>query len=332
MNEWEDDLMKVIIPAAGVGTRLRPHTHTIPKALLHVAGKPILAYILDSVARLSPEEVIIVTGFLGDKIQEYVSKHYDLNVRYVEQEKLMGLGHAVYTALNGIDGGPTLIMLGDTIVETDIEAFVSSGENVLGLTPVDDPQRFGIAEVEHGRVIELVEKPAEPKSNLAIIGLYYLSDGAVLKEHIDRLITGNRRTKGEYQLTDALQSMIDAGVGFDAFSVDGWFDCGKKETLIATNRHLLENLPQPAPIEGSVIIPPTFVAPTALIESSIIGPYVSVSDKAIIKKSIIQNSIIDYGARVESALLNDSLIGHKAIVSGDFRALNVGDSSEIEHF
>ncbi len=324
--------MKVIIPAAGVGTRLRPHTHTIPKALLHVAGKPILAYILDSVARLSPEEVIIVTGFLGDKIQKYVSKHYDLNARYVKQEKLLGLGHAVYTALNGFDGGPTLIMLGDTIVETDIKAFISKGENVLGLTPVDDPQRFGIAEVENGHVVELVEKPAKPKSNLAIIGLYYVNDGAVLKEHLDRLITSDRKTKEEYQLTDALQSMIDAGVKFNAFSVDGWFDCGKKETLIATNRHLLEKLQLPVPIEGSVIIPPAFIAPTAVIESSVIGPYVSVSDKAVIKKSIIQNSIIDYGARVENALLHDSLIGHKAIVSCDFRALNVGDSSEIEHF
>lgn len=323
--------MKVIIPAAGVGTRLRPHTHTVPKALLHVAGKPILAYILDLVAQYSPQEIIIVTGFLGDRIREYVSRHYQFNTRYVEQEELLGLGHAVWKALGQSSAGPTLIILGDTIVETDMKKFLDAGENVLGLMPVADPSRFGIAEVKDGIVTDLVEKPAQSRSNLAIIGLYYVNDGSLLKEHLDRLVADDRKTGGEYQLTDALQSMIEAGVKFRAHSVEGWYDCGKKETIIATNRHLLEKLGKPREIEGSVIIPPSYIAPTAKVEASIIGPYVSISDKAVVRTSIIQNSIIGYKSEVENSLLKDSLVGHKALVSGDFRALNVGDSSEIEH-
>lgn len=324
--------MRVIIPAAGVGTRLRPHTHTIPKALLHVAGKPILAYILDSISKYSPEETVIVTGFLGDKIQEYVSQHFPFKTRYVEQKKLLGLGHAVWKALEEGSDGPTLIILGDTIVETDMDGFLNAGNNVLGLMTVTDPQRFGIAEVENGIVKNLVEKPAQPKSNLAIIGLYYVKDGISLKRHLDMLMVDEQKTRGEYQLTDALQSMINEGVQFKAYSVDGWYDCGKKETLIATNRYLLGKLNQTTKIEGSVIVPPVFVSPSAVVESSIVGPFVSVADGAVVKNSIIKNSIIGYKAEVENALLNDSLIGYNAKVTGDFRALNVGDSSEIEHF
>lgn len=324
--------MRVIIPAAGVGTRLRPHTHTVPKALLNVAGKPILAYILDSITEFSPEETIIVTGFLGDKIKEYVSENYPLRTRYVEQTELLGLGHAVMTALEADAEGPTLIILGDTIVETDLGGFLKAGDNVLGLMTVPDPQRFGIAEVEDGIVRNLVEKPEKPKSNLAIIGLYYVKDGSILKEHLERLVAGGHKTRGEYQLTDALQAMIKAGIEFKAYTVDGWYDCGKKETLVATNRHLLEKAEGITEVPGSVVIPPVFVSPSAVIESSVIGPYVSISDKAVVKKSIIENSIVGLGARVENALLNDSLIGHNAVVSGDFQALNVGDSSEVENF
>ena len=324
--------MKVIIPAAGIGSRLRPHTHTIPKSLLHVAGKPILGHILDRVAELEPEEIRIVTGFLGDMVREYVTDHYDLKTVFIEQEELMGLGYAVYLALEGVENGQTLIILGDTIVEADIKTFVTSGENVLGLMAVSDPQRFGIAEVEGNLIKKLVEKPTEPKSSDALIGLYFVNDSAVLREHLHRLVTGDRRTRGEIQLTDALQSMIEDGVEFRPHAVDGWFDCGKRETLIATNRHLLEALPPPAEIKGSVIIPPSFISPTAIIEKSVVGPYVSISDGARIKNSVIRNSIIGFEAEVRNVVLTDSLVGHRAVVFGDFKELNVGDSSEVGYF
>ena len=324
--------MKVIIPAAGIGSRLWPHTHTIPKSLLHVAGKPILAYILDSVVGLKPEEIIIITGFLGEKVEEYVQHHYRVKTRFVQQKDLLGLGYAVYLGLEGSGDGPVLILLGDTIVEADMASFIKSGTNVLGLMPVADPQRFGVADVEHGHVIRLVEKPAEPESNLAVIGLYFIQNGALLRRHLTTLIAADKRTRDEIQLTDALQGMIEEGIDFTAFSVDGWFDCGKRETLIATNQYLLEKHAPSDYREGSVIIPPSYIAATAVIESSVIGPYVSISDAAVIKNSIIRNSIIGYEADVRNSLLTDSLIGHRAIVSGGYRTLNVGDSSEVGHF
>lgn len=324
--------MKVIIPAAGIGSRLRPQTHTIPKALLHVAGKPILAHILDSVVSLKPEEITIVTGFLGDMVREYVQENYSVKTRFVNQEELLGLGYAVYLALEENSQEPVLIILGDTIVETDMAAFVSSGENVLGLMSVDDPQRFGIADVNSGKVTRLVEKPEKPESDLAVIGLYYVSNADMLRRKLEQLISNDSRTKGEIQLTDALQEMIKEGIVFGAYTVDGWFDCGKRETLIETNRHFLEKLPPPAKIEGSIVLAPSYIAPSAKIEDSIIGPYVSISEGAIVQNSIIRNSIIGYHAEVRKALLNNSLIGHRAVVSDNFKELNVGDSSEIGCF
>jgi glucose-1-phosphate thymidylyltransferase len=197
---------------------------------------------------------------------------------------------------------------------------------------VDDPERFGIADVEEGKVRRMVEKPQKPQSNLAIIGLYYITQTAGLKKHLQQLVDSGLRSNGEIELTDALQSMLENGCDFRAYSVDGWYDCGKRETLIATNRHLLEKSSVVRKIEGSVIIPPSFIAPTAIVESSIIGPYVSISDRAVIKNSIIKNSIIGYEAEVRNVLLTDSLIGHRAAVCEGFRELNVGDSSEIGYF
>ncbi len=324
--------MNVIIPAAGIGTRLRPHTHTMPKSLLHVAGKAILGHILDNIIKLNPGEITIVTGFLGEKIQAYVEDHYNIPCRFVEQEKSLGLGAAVDLALQQIDDPPVLVILGDTIIETDMKKFVAAGENVLGVLPVENPDRFGIASVEGNVISRVVEKPERPESNLAIIGLYYVSDIAKLKKSLRTLIESGKKTRGEYQLTDALQLMIEDGVKFVGHPVDGWYDCGKRETLIATNRHLLEINKPKHTRDGSVIIAPTFIAPTAVVESSVIGPYVSISDRAIVKNSIIKNSIIGYEAEVRNAMLRDSLVGHRAVVFGDFRALNVGDSSEIGYF
>ncbi len=324
--------MNVIIPAAGIGTRLWPHTHTIPKSLLHVAGKAILGHILDNVIKLDPSEIMIVTGFLGEKIHEYVREHYRVPTRFVEQEEPLGLGAAISLALESLNDDPVLIVLGDTIIETDMEEFVSAGDNVLGVLPVDDPSRFGIANMNDGIVTRLVEKPEKPDSNMAIIGLYYITDTAALRASLGKLIETDSRTRGEYQLTDALQMMIDDGVEFVGHPVDGWYDCGKRETLISTNKYLLEKINPRHSREGSVIIPPTFIAATAMVESSVIGPYVSISDKAVVKNSIIKNSIIGFEAEVRDATLHNSLIGHRAIVFGEYRAINVGDSSEIGYY
>lgn len=321
--------MKVIIPVAGTGTRLRPHTHSLPKPLLTVAGKEILAHILDPVARLNPEEVALVVGFKGDMIKEYVRSEYQFSSRFVRQEKLLGLGHALHMALEEIDGGPVLIILGDTIVDCDLEAFVSAGDNVLGLHKVEDARRFGVAEVDNNRIVRLEEKPDKPKSHLAVIGLYYFTDSAVLKECLATHVQTGRTTRGEIQFTDALQQMIAAGASFVPFEVQGWYDCGKKETMLETNRHLLAKLPEPSPIDGSELIPPVFLGENVIINQAVLGPNVSVSRDAVINRSVIRNTIIDSGARIDNAVIDNSIIGRGATVRGQELVCNLGESSEL---
>lgn len=234
--------MKVIVPVAGVGTRLRPHTYSQPKPLLHVAGRPIIDHILDPIVRLNPDEVIFVIGHMGEQIETHIRKNFTFPCRFVPQDQLLGLGYALNLAMTHIDGESLLIVLGDTIVDADLRAFVSTGDNVLGLRQVDDPSRFGIAGVKEGRILSLVEKPEHPKSNLAIIGLYYFANSSLLKKLLAEHIRSGKTTRGEIQFTDALQQMIEHGVSFTPFEVNEWYDCGKVETMLSTNRHLLDNI------------------------------------------------------------------------------------------
>jgi len=322
--------MKVIIPMAGAGTRLQPHTHTIPKPLLPVGGKPVLAHVLGPLIKLQPDEIIFVIGFKGELIKEYVRENYSFKAGFVYQEKLLGLGYALHLALETVKDGAILVILGDTIVECDLAKFTKAGRFVLGLRQVDDPERFGIAELSNGYVTALVEKPPYPQSNLALIGLYYFEQLAGLKNELQTLVQSGKQTSGEIQLTDALQGMIGAGAKFVPYEVQDWYDCGKRETLLQTNRHLLEKLPPPPDIAGSVLIPPVFVAPTARIVNSILGPNVSVSDGATVQNSILKDTIVDSQAHVESVALKDSLVGHNAIVTGKTQVVNIGDSSEIQ--
>ncbi|MCP4633983.1 MAG: NTP transferase domain-containing protein [candidate division Zixibacteria bacterium] len=321
--------MKVIIPAAGIGTRLRPHTHTTPKSLLNVAGKPILGHILDNVAKMDVSEVIPVVGFFGDRIRDYVTQNYNFKTRFVDQSELKGLGYAIHLTAEYLDDEPVLIILGDTIYEADLSEVITDNENAIGIREVDDPSRFGIAEMKDGYISRLVEKPENPKSNLAIVGIYYIKDTAqlvnALREIIDKKIT----TRGEYQLTDALQIMIRNGAGLKVFNVEGWYDCGKPETLLSTNRYLLGKLNSTPEIEGSVIIPPVYISPKADVRESIIGPNVSIADGAVVTKSIIKDTIIGRKSEVHQCVMDSSLIGDYAHVQMQFRKFNVGDSSEI---
>lgn len=323
--------MKAIIPAAGIGTRLRPHTYTEPKVLLHVAGKPMLAHILDELVNLGIDEVVIVVGPMGEKIADFVRKKYRFKAHFVEQKELLGLGHAVKTASKHFDNEPALIILGDTIFEADLKSVINSEYDSIGTKYVDDPRRFGIAEVEDGFITELVEKPPEPKSHQALVGIYYIRSTDLLKECLQEVVDNHIRTRGEYQLTDALQLMIKKGCKMTTFNVEGWYDCGNVETTLETNRRLLAKLPPPRQIKGSVLIPPVYISPSAQVENSIIGPDVSVADEAKIKHSIIRNSIISQGASVSNSILESSLIGKNAQVSMAFGELNVGDSSQVGH-
>jgi glucose-1-phosphate thymidylyltransferase len=323
--------LKAIIPAAGVGTRLRPHTYTLPKALLYVAGKPIIAHILDDVVALAPSSIVLIVGYKGELIEQYVRKHYpQLHVDFVFQEERRGIGHAVDLTRKVADTGePLLIVLGDTIIKTDLKKVVAHKTNVLGVKEVEDPRRFGVAEVTNGRIRKLVEKPQEPQSNLALVGLYYLYDGKPLFAAVREIIERNITTNNEYQITDALQLMIGRGAEFVPFVIDEWFDCGKPEAMLETNRKLLKNSDRAPAIDGSIVIPPVSISPGAEIVNSIIGPYVSIAERCVIHSSVVRDSVISEGATVTDALLESSLIGANAVIRGGFKKLDVGDSSEI---
>jgi len=324
--------MKAILPVAGIGSRLRPHTHTTPKALVHVAGKPILGHILDALVPVGVDEVVLVVGYLGSKIVEYVRKAYDVRVHVVEQSEPKGLGHAIYLAQQAVKiPEPVLIVLGDTIFQADLKAALERGSSTLGVAEVADPRNFGVVEVREGRIVRLVEKPADPPSNLAIVGVYYLKDSSRLYEALEHVVSSGIRSRGEIQLTDALQVMVDMGEEMTPFTVDAWLDCGSPESLLETNRRLLEqrgSTPK-EPRSDVIIIPPVYIAPSAKVTKSIIGPHVSIASDAVVARSVVRHSIINQGAQVEDILLSDSIIGERAAVVGNYTRLNVGDSSEM---
>ena len=322
--------MKAIVPAAGIGSRLKPHTLTHPKVLLPVAGKPIIGHIMDRLLRAGVTEVVFVVGYLKEAVEAYLRSNYpSVKMEFVEQAERKGLAHAVYLGLKD-DDQQVLIILGDTIFDTDLSSVMAKNISALGASTVEDPRRFGTIEVEDGQVARLVEKPKEPKSNLVIVGIYYIANSGLLKTCIEEIMAENITVKNEYQITDALQRMIDHGERITTFPIDGWFDCGKPETLLATNKYLLEKLDNSIPeTKDSVIIPPVRIPKSAVIEGSIVGPYASLGDDTVVQNSIIRNSIIGDRTRVSNAMLNSSIIGIRAVVEGQFKQLNISDSSEI---
>lgn len=330
--------MKAIIPVAGIGTRLRPHTYTAPKVLLPVAGKPILGHILDELVALGLTEVTFIIGYKGEMIRDFVLDNYDLTANFVEQPEMLGLGHAISLAKPfHYSDEPVLIILGDTIFSADLKAVFDKGETALGVRKVEDGRRFGIVELDQrGQVFRLVEKPEVPPSNLAIVGIYYMTRPRVLFDALDAMIAEGRTTKGEFQLTDALQKMLEQGEPMRVFMVEGWFDCGKAETMLETNRELLDTkqdfedyarLTDRFP--GSVVRMPAAIAEGVALENCIIGPYVSVSAGTTMRNCIVSNSIVGANAMVCNIVLEDSIISDNAKVAGNHYRLNVGDSSEI---
>jgi glucose-1-phosphate thymidylyltransferase len=322
--------MRAIIPVAGVGTRLRPHTYTLPKVLLNVAGKPILGHILDEIIKQGIDKATIVTGYMGKLVQKFVNERYDIDFTFVPQKESLGLGHAIWTARETFTDEPIMIILGDTIFDVDLADAFKSGYSSLGVKEVEDPRRFGVVEMgTDGFIKNLVEKPQNFVSNMAIVGLYYIKNPKLLKSCLEELINKDIKTKAEYQLTDALKLMLEKGEKFTTFHCEGWYDCGKPETLLETNRYLLEKSQIECFPDETVMIPPVYIAPNATVERCVIGPYATVADGAIVKDSIVRNTIVSDGATVESCLLEESIIGNNAIVRGNFYNLNVGNSSEI---
>jgi glucose-1-phosphate thymidylyltransferase len=322
--------MRAIIPVAGVGSRLRPHTYSLPKVLLNVGGKPILGHILDKLIEQGITKATVVTGYMGKLVEQYVKANYSMDVKFVSQRESLGLGHAIWTARETFNNEPVLIILGDTIFDADLSFAFKSDLSAICVKEVEDPRRFGVVLMNgKGIVSKFIEKPEEPVSNKAIVGIYYIANPNNLKKALEDIVINKIKTKNEYQLTDALQLMLERGEKFRIEDIEGWYDCGKPETMLATNRFLLERNNTPVKLKGVVVVPPVYIAEDAIIRHSVIGPNATVATGAVVKDSVIRDSIISDGAVVEKSLLNKSIIGNNAVVRGHFSTLNVGNSSEI---
>lgn len=329
--------MKILIPLAGFGTRMRPHTWSKPKPLVPAAGKAVLGHVLDMFTPLPEiEEVIFIVGYLGDQVREYVSEHYPhLNAQYVVQEEMLGQSHAIWLAREGLEG-PLLMAFVDTIIETDLSLLPEeSAEAVAWVKEVDDPRRFGVADLdEDGWVDRIIEKPEDTSINLAVVGFYYFQQAERLIDAIQQQIDGGAMLKGEFYLADAINLMLQEGLKMRVEQVEVWVDCGTPEALLQTNRYLLDNgrdnTAEASGREDVLIIPPVFIDPSAEISNSVIGPYTSIGAHCVVDRSVIQDSVIDEGAEIQTSILEESLIGKEARVRGRSRSLNIGDTTEAQ--
>ncbi len=328
--------MKVVLPVAGAGMHLRPHTYTHPKPLIPIAGKPLLSHIVDDLIQAGFSEFIFVLGYLSEKVRSYLLSTYEgrATLHFVLQEPRQGLAHAIYLTKDHFPHGePLLIVLGDTLLQVEWEPIRSSPHTLVGVAPVSTPSAFGIAEVgENGQVLRLVEKPLIPRSNQALVGLYKIQDTLALFEAIAYLLEHRLTSHGEYQLTDALDRMVQQGIPIYALPVRYWLDCERKEALLEANRMLLDKNPPPLPTEypHTVLIPPVYVPPSCKLYRTIIGPYVSLGEGVEIQNAVIQNSIIGAYSRVRNLLLRESVIGGDSFLVGRESALNLGENTVME--
>ncbi|MEL7340233.1 MAG: sugar phosphate nucleotidyltransferase [Bacteroidota bacterium] len=328
--------MKAVIPVAGVGTKLRPHTHTQPKPLIPVAGKPILGHIIDNLIKAGVRKQVFIIGYLREKVQAYVEENYadKIEMEFVVQEPRKGLGHALWMSRDLLaDEKEILIVLGDTIFGRDTETILSMEGSVLAVQEVDRPGEFGVAVLDQGgHVRKLTEKPNIPTSNLALVGMYKLTEIKTLLEILHKRVSQGIREEEDYPLTEALQSMVERGFKMRTLAVHDWFDCGRSETLLLANRILLEredgakeyNFP------NTVIIPPVWISEGCVIENSIVGPYVAIAEHTHLHNAIVSDSILGAYARLESITLNKSVIGNDTLLRGKANSINIGDNTEID--
>ncbi|MES2701831.1 MAG: sugar phosphate nucleotidyltransferase [Bacteroidota bacterium] len=330
--------MKAIIPVAGAGTKLRPLTYTQPKALIPIAGKTILGVIVDQLLEAGVTEFVFVIGYLGEKIQRYIDKTYpDMKHTFVNQNDRRGTGHAIWLTKDAVQNDEVMIVLGDTVADYNVKEILKSDMSQIGVRKVDDPRRFGVAELnDKDIVMRMVEKPLIPKSNMAMVGIYYIKETETMYAALDKHLNESADENGEYHLTNALQHMVENGIKLHAFRVNNWFDCGKKETLLSTNATLLKQMEDSNPgtqaplYDTTVIIPPVNIAEGCIIRHCIIGPNVTIGEHTKMESSIVKDSIIGSYAELQQVVLNSSIIGNDAYVRGLSQSLNIGDNTEID--
>lgn len=333
--------LNVIIPMAGYGTRLRPHTWSKPKPLVAVAGKTVLDHVLDVVstaADLENCQLAFIIGYLGDQIRAYMEEHYpNVETHYYVQQEMRGQSHAIAMAREQLRG-PTLVLFSDTIVEDDMSFLLDperQEEAVIWVKQVEDPRRFGVVEVgEDGYAAGLIEKPDSMENDLAVVGYYYFSRGEDLMAAIERQLNEEIITKGEYFIADAIDLMLQDGLQLLPKPVDVWLDAGLPGTVLETNRYLLANgrgnsttLPM---MDGVTINAPVYIHPSAQVNGSTIGPNVSIGAGCKVSGSTISDAVIEEQAVIKECELQKALIGVRTVVRGASGALDIGDDSLVD--
>src|SRR6058998_895634 len=311
--------MKVIIPLAGKGTRLRPHTHLTPKPMMKVAGKPVMSYVLDELKKLgNVEQVIYITGHLKEKVEDYARREMAVPSVFIEQKVQDGTAGAIALAKQYVDQ-PVLIIFVDTIFDADLSKVKSvDADGIIWVKEVEDYQRFGVVVTDRdGNMTKIVEKTKTPISKRANIGLYYIRNWKLLYEGIDYVLK-QPKNQGEYFLTDAFQYMIDKGAKIRVIDVEGWYDAGKIETLLETNQTMLTKgrARRPDKLDGSTIVDPVYIEDNVTLSRSTVGPNVSIGAGSVIEDSKIDNTIIGEKAKITRSKLSESLIGDEAVIDG----------------
>jgi len=325
--------MKVIIPLAGKGTRLRPHTHITPKPMLKIAGKPVIDYVMEDLQRLgNVEQVIYITGHLKDKVELYARAKYPFDAVFIEQEVQDGTAGAVALAKPYVDQ-PVFIIFVDTIFDADLSVVNrSDADGIIWVKTVDDYQRFGVVVTDaDGHMTKIVEKPSTPISKRANIGLYYIKNWKLLYEGIDWTLK-QPKNKGEFYLTDAFQYMIDHGAKIKVIDVEGWYDAGEQGPLLETNRTILDKgrarRPTSVPA-GVTVIDPVYVEDDVTLAASTIGPNVSIGSGSRVEGSELRDTIVGTGTTISNSTLTGSMIGDSAVIDGARGQLNISDHSVV---
>ena len=333
--------MKIIVPMAGMGKRMRPHTLTIPKPLIPIAGKPIVQRLVEEIAIVSEEkieEIAFIIGDFGNEVEQElksIAENLGAKAKIYYQHEALGTAHAIYCAEPSLDG-KVVVAFADTLFKADFK-ITEETEASIWVQKVDDPSAFGVIKVDNNNIItDFIEKPKEFVSDLAIIGIYYFKDGANLKQELKQLIDSKTLVNGEYQLTDVLENMKNKGVKFIPGEIKEWMDCGNKNATVHTNQRILEYhskdklICETATIDNSIIIEPCFIGDGAVVKNSIVGPHVSIGANTTVDKVIISNSIVQRNASIRSITLTNSMIGNSASVADVTVEISVGDFTEID--
>jgi len=334
--------MKIIVPMAGRGSRLRPHTLTVPKPLIPIAGKPIVQRLVEDITKVVNEkvdEIAFIIGDFGIEIEnKLISIANDLGAKgtIYYQDAPLGTAHAIACAKKSLKG-PVVVAFADTLFKADFTLDAKS-DGVIWVKQVEDPSAFGVVKVDKENVItDFIEKPAKFISDLAIIGIYYFKDGENLRSELEYLIDNNIIKGGEYQLTDALENMKAKGLKLTPGKVDAWMDCGNKDATVDTNKQTLgyekggsHLIAKTAIIENSIIIEPCFIGENVVIKNSKIGPFVSIGIGTTVENSNIENSLIQNNASLKRANIENSMVGNQARYSGTSRSISIGDYSVFE--